>query len=180
VAHPRVISRVRHSHRQVCFRVARYYPLPTFFASFHSHCGNPLRASPQTTQSTIFISHLTNSNGCGNLTPGSANVSPLGTLLLPQPSVYSQLRVAIQPNFYASGASSFLSLTCRLLVSLCALFRARVVCFQQLADSFCKIPGVGYPECFYGMPGVGMPLASRPPLPLPTLRSLCLCGESGA
>jgi len=92
-------------------------------------------------------------------------VSPFRPFLLPQPSVYSQLPVALQPNFYASGASSFLSITCRLLVALCAFFRARFVYFQQVADSFCK------------MPGVGMPLASRPPLPLPTLRPLCLCGE---
>src|SRR5713226_3755776 len=39
----------------------------------------------------LLISHLTKSNGCGNLTAGSANVSPLGTLLFPEPSVYPQL-----------------------------------------------------------------------------------------
>ncbi len=44
--------------------------------------------NPFNPQSLIF--HLTNSNGCGNLSPGSANVSPLGTLLLPEPSVYPQ------------------------------------------------------------------------------------------
>jgi len=33
--------------------------------------------------------------------------------------------------------------TCRLLLSLCALFRARILYFQQFTDSFCKTPGVG-------------------------------------
>jgi hypothetical protein len=38
-----------------------------------------------------LISHLTNSNGCGNLTLGSMNVSPLGTPLLSGPKVYPHL-----------------------------------------------------------------------------------------
>jgi hypothetical protein len=72
-------------------------------------------------------------------------VSPFRPFLFPQPRVFSQLPLALQPNSCASGASSFPSISCRLLVSLCSLFRARLVCFQQLAASFCKMPGgVGY------------------------------------
>jgi hypothetical protein len=89
-----------------------------------------------------LISHLTNSNGCGNLTPGSVNVSPLDTLLLPQPRVYSQ------PSDFSGqscNVSHAVSYSCRLFFSLGALFHARFLCFQQLADSFCKTPGgVGY------------------------------------
>ena len=40
------------------------------------------------------------------------------------------------------------------LSSLCAFFCARFLCFQSFAASFCKTPGVGYPECNYGTPGV--------------------------
>jgi len=54
-----------------------------------------------------------------------------------------------------SAANPMLSATCRLLISLASLFRARSLCFQQHADSFCKMRGVSHPECFYGTPGVG-------------------------
>jgi hypothetical protein len=37
----------------------------------------------------------------------------------------------------------FISLTCGLFISLCALFRTPILCFQSLADSFAKTPGVG-------------------------------------
>ena len=87
-----------------------------------------------------LISHLTNSNGCGNLIPGSANVSPLGTLLLPQPRVYSQPSdFSRQPR----NVSHAVSYSCRLFFSLGALFRARFVYFQQLADSCAKHRGCG-------------------------------------
>src|SRR5260221_4898052 len=47
---------------------------------------------------------------------------------------------------------------CRLFVSLCYLFRARFLCFHQLAASFCKIPGgVGY------LSGTSAPSASLHP-----------------
>ena len=42
------------------------------------------------------------------------------------------------------------------LASLCTLFRTRFLYFQSLAASFRKIPGVGYPECNYGTPEVGV------------------------
>ncbi len=35
----------------------------------------------------------------------------------------------------------FLTYPCALLKSLCSLFQPRVLCFQSLADSFCKTPG---------------------------------------
>jgi hypothetical protein len=72
-------------------------------------------------------------------------VSPFRPFLLPQLRVFSQPPFALQPNFYAFRASSFLSITCRLFASLCSLFRARLLCFQQVTASFCKMPGgVGY------------------------------------
>ena len=37
------------------------------------------------------------------------------------------------------------SIACTLLNSLASLFAHAFVCFQSLADSFCKIGGVGYP-----------------------------------
>ena len=43
----------------------------------------------------------------------------------------------------ASPANPVFSHSCGLFFSLGALFDAPLVCFQQLADSFCKIPGVG-------------------------------------
>ena len=93
---------------------------------------NPFNPQP-------LISHLTNSNGCGNLTSGSVYVSPLGTLLLPQPSVYSQPSAFPGQSRNVSPAVSY---SCRLFNSLGGLFRARFLCFQQLADSLCKTPGV--------------------------------------
>src|SRR6266851_897138 len=50
--------------------------------------------------------------------------------------------------------------------SLCPLFRGLVLCFQSLAASFCKIPGVGYPECNYGTRSGG-----TSPSPQPSSRS---------
>jgi len=86
-----------------------------------------------------LISHLTNSNGCGNLqTKVLLIVSPLGTLLLPQPRVYSQ------PSDFSGQSRNVchaVSYSCGLFAALCAVLRARFVCFQQLAASFCKIPG---------------------------------------
>src|SRR5258708_22920830 len=75
-----------------------------------------------------------------------------------QPRLFPQPPLTLQPNFYAPGASSFLSMICRLFVSLCYLFRARFLCFHQLAASFCKIPGgVGY------LSGTSAPSASLHP-----------------
>ena len=77
-------------------------------------------------------------------------MSPFRSSFPPQPSVFSRPPLVLQPNFCAPGASSFLSMICRLLGSLCSLFRARFLCFHQLAASFCGIPGGG----------VGIPIRS--------------------
>jgi len=50
------------------------------------------------------------------------------------------------PCLGASVANPAFSAACRLLFSLGSLFRSRVVCFQYLTASFCKIPGVGVSE----------------------------------
>ena len=49
------------------------------------------------------------------------------------------------------------STACALLNSLVALFSTAVVCFQELADSFAKTPGVGVPRA------APSPLAARSP-----------------
>src|SRR5258708_6925801 len=76
-------------------------------------------------------------------------VSPTRPSFSPPARVFSQPPLALQPDFYASGASSFLSMICRLLI-LGSLFCPRFLCFHQLADSFCKMPGVGYPDPVFG------------------------------
>jgi hypothetical protein len=60
---------------------------------------------------------------------------------------YSLLRAlcACASSRRASAANPLFSKACALLLSLCALFRARIICFQQLARSFAKIPGWGVP-----------------------------------
>ena len=85
-------------------------------------------------------------------------MSPFLLLFLPQACVFSRPPLALQPNFYASEASSFFSIICRLLLALslegfspCSLFRTRVLCFHQFAASFCKIPGVGCPDPAFGL-----------------------------
>jgi len=59
------------------------------------------------------------------------------------------------PAIFSAGKSCALTL----LRTLCTLFCSPVVCFQYLADSFCKIPGVG--------------------VPLRHLRALCACPSAG-
>src|SRR6266436_4090679 len=55
------------------------------------------------------------------------------------------------------------SFPCIRLQPLRALFSHPSLYFQSLAASFCKTPGVGYPECFYGTPGVAfLCVASAP------------------
>src|SRR5258708_34783829 len=60
-------------------------------------------------------------------------LSPLRSSFSPFPRVFSQPPLALQPDFYASGASSFLSMICRLLI-LGSLFCPRFLCFHQLAE----------------------------------------------
>ncbi len=58
-------------------------------------------------------------------------------------------RVLSRTNLAYSPVTPALSLRvseiCGLFNSLCALFATPVFCFQQLADSFCKTPGVAVP-----------------------------------
>src|SRR5258706_8291111 len=55
--------------------------------------------------------------------------------------------ISCHPRFSISAAalSSSSSRACRLLKSLASLFATPLVCFQSVADSLCKTPGVGYP-----------------------------------
>src|ERR1700730_1440499 len=53
---------------------------------------------------------------------------------------------SFQPAAFSSSllvTTPFISLTCGLFISLCALFRTPILCFQSLAHSFAKTPGVG-------------------------------------
>ncbi len=108
---------------------------------------NPFNSRP-------LISHLTNSNGCGNLLPKvlltCPRVVPPSTL---QETCLPTLLLANRPNFCASSANSCCSIICALFNSLAALFRTRALCFQQFAHSFAKMPGVwgGHPERNDGM-----------------------------
>jgi hypothetical protein len=108
---------------------------------------NPFNPQP-------LISYLTNSNECGNLTPGSANVSPLRTLLLPQPSVYSQPPAFLGQSRRVSQAVSY---SCGLF-SLLALFFARAsFVFNSLQTLFAKCRGwvgLSHPGRLYGARGV--------------------------
>jgi hypothetical protein len=52
------------------------------------------------------------------------------------------------------------------------LFSTPGLCFQQLAASFPKVPGVGYPECNYGTPGWGVPKHVSLPTHQPASSSL--------
>jgi len=56
----------------------------------------PSAASPQTPQSTAFISHLTNSNGCGNLqVKVLLTVSPFSPPFPPQSDVYPKAQYCL-------------------------------------------------------------------------------------
>ena len=52
-----------------------------------------------------------------------------------------QLRV-LRASALKNRLTPFLTYRCALLKSLCSLFQPRVLCFQSLADSFCKHRGV--------------------------------------
>ena len=105
-------------------------------------------ASPQTPQSTAFISHLTNSNPCGNIhTKVPLTVSPFRPPFLPQSDVYPKVQYCLPSlpttHYPLVLTSPVFSSACRLLLSLASLFRTRPLCFQQLAASFPKNRGVG-------------------------------------
>src|ERR1700730_3570099 len=113
---------------------------------------------PQPIPFTGLISPLTNSYGCGNiLVKVLLNVSPFPPSFPPQPRVYPRASTCsaldhvlsptnlIGPHPIAAVTLSP-SISCRLLKSLASLFAIPVLCFQQLAASFHKIPGVGVPH----------------------------------
>jgi hypothetical protein len=81
-------------------------------------------------------------------------VSPFRPSFSPQPRVYpsASSRSALEhlpsrTNLVGPCPTPALtlgpSIACRLLKSLASLFATRALCFQQLAASFCKTPGVG-------------------------------------
>jgi len=56
---------------------------------------------------------------------------------------YESAKPFLPCDLHPLPASLLFSDACSLLNSLGSLFKASVVCFQQLAASFCKMPGVG-------------------------------------
>jgi hypothetical protein len=64
---------------------------------------------PKPIQSTVFISHLTNSNRCGILYPGFVDVSPFSSSFFPQPYVYPQTRNFCRPFVFNGLPALFLS-----------------------------------------------------------------------
>ena len=89
------------------------------------------------------------------------NINSFRTLLM-STGVYSLSVPGVRPSNLQTCQLSCLHRLGASLPSLCALFGARFLCFQSLAASFPKIPGVGYPECNYGTPGVGVPKFRHP------------------
>jgi hypothetical protein len=68
-------------------------------------------------------------------------VSPFRPSFFPQPGVFSQrFDLSGQPRCVSHAVSYY----CALLNSLAALFATPLLCFQQLAHSFVKMPGGGY------------------------------------
>jgi hypothetical protein len=122
----------------MCFRAPRCYPLPTTHYPLSPALCFHILTNPFSRNSFTFTSIQT-PGGVGRFSP-----------------LYLATRLPRSSRGHSPLATSpLLSSTCRLLRSLCPLFRTPVLCFQSLAASFCKIPGWGYPECFYGTPGVG-------------------------
>src|SRR5258706_2655144 len=164
--------RPRPGGASLCFSKVRLLHLVLFVPVVRIRCTAPRKPfNPQT-----LISHLTNSNGCGNLWIRFCKRVPVSSLLLP-----SKRRVSApssrQPTKFLRLMRK-LSIICALFNSLVALFRARFLCFQQFAHSFAKMPGVGGGHtdpvfglsaggdqdsrgrsCFYRRPGGGGSLA---------------------
>ncbi len=74
--------------------------------------------------------------------PSPTGVSPL------RPSFQESLPLCVSVSLWPAcrrQANPIVSAVCRLLFSLASLFRTRILCLQQLADSFDKNRGVGGP-----------------------------------
>jgi len=118
--------------------LATHYPLSTLFLSalcFHilTNCFS---------RNSFILTTIRIAPGCGG-----TNLQSLSELCasapLPSPTLSGW-----QIHCFQAFAASF--------PPLCALFCTPSLCFQSLAASFRKIPGVGYPECNYGTPGWGV------------------------
>jgi hypothetical protein len=106
--------------------------------------------SPQTPQSTAFISHLTNSNTCGNIRlKVRLTVSPFRFPFPPQSNLYSKAQYCLPTTHYPLFFTTpVFSSTCRLFV---APKKVNSFAIKQIQTLFRKHPGWGYP---YGAPCV--------------------------
>ena len=80
-------------------------------------------------------------------------VPPFHPSFYPALCVFSHPALPSPSNFRASYANLCYSIACALLISLAALFRARSLCFQWVADSLPKTPGVGVQTFFQFVSG---------------------------
>jgi hypothetical protein len=132
--------------KPVCIRTRSCYSLPTIDYSLSpSFCFHAL-TNPSFTLIDLQVLHfhtLTN--------PFSRNPFSFTSIQNPRGVggcvSFSTLRRCLpRPGRGASALKNcltpFLTYSYGLLESLCPLFQARVLCFQSLADSFCKTPGV--------------------------------------
>src|SRR5260370_15432079 len=77
---------------------------------------------------------------------------------VPHQHPYSRLRrLSVSVSLWQIPRSQKLTPS---LSSLCPLFRAPFLCFQELAASFCKTPGVGGGRCDLSRPLVTSPLST--------------------
>ena len=123
----------------VCIRTRSRYSLPTIdhplsrLSCFHALTNPSCR--PIDLQ-VLYFHTLTN--------PFSRNPFPFSSIQNP-PGVggvrLHQLCV-LCASALKNCLTPFLTYCCALLKSLYSLFQPRVLCFQSLADSFCKTPGV--------------------------------------
>src|SRR5713226_6788648 len=84
--------------------------------------------------------------------------------------VLSRINLAYSPD--TPALSLRVSEICGLFNSLCALFTTPILYFQQLADSFCKTPGVGVPLHDVGRCTGAQKCLSVSPLPATLTHSL--------
>ena len=117
-----------------------------------------------------LISHLTNSNGCGNLTLGSMNVSPLGTPLLSGPKVYPH--VLFLPS-YPPLCHAFIFINLQIRSLACPPAQPFIFIYLRIPfpanplDSHpCKTPGCHPTHPFH-------PRAQRPASPLSLSQISC-------
>jgi hypothetical protein len=117
----------------------------------HLAVRKPLNSQP-------LISHLTNSNGCGNLQiKVRLTVSPFRPFLLPQAHVSPSAPLPCSPSISAL-CSPCLRGKARLFISLpplCRSQKSQPLYNQANPDSFSKTPGVGRAERIRGTRGAG-------------------------